>query len=249
MISLKSKREIQIMRDAAQILKKIFIAVKPAVEVGVRTEDLDVIAENIINKEGGVPAFKGYRGFPKTACISVNEEVVHGIPGKRQLKDGDLVSFDIGVKLSGYYADAARTWPVGKIDAAKEKLMDTARDAVLAGLAAYKPGGRIGDMSEAIQKLIESRNFQVVRDYVGHGIGRMLHEDPQVPNYGKAGHGSKIESGLVLAIEPMVTEGSYAVETLQDGWTVITKDKKWASHYEDTIAFIDNTYINLTGEE
>lgn len=247
MISLKSKREIQIMQRSADILKKIFIECEAAIKPGVTTDDLDRIAEIIIGASEGEPAFKGYRGFPKTACISVNEEVVHGIPGNRKLKNGDIVSFDIGVKVEGYYADAARTWPVGSVSAEKLKLLQTAKDSMEAGLAAYKPGCRIGDLSERIQKLIESRGFGVVREYVGHGIGRNLHEEPQVPNYGKAGHGSRIEPGLVLAIEPMVTEGHHGVETLADGWTVVTKDKKWASHYEDTIAFTESGYINLTG--
>lgn len=247
MISLKSKREIQIMQRSADILKQIFKEVEAAVKPGVTTDDLDKIAEKIINASEGDPAFKGYRGFPKTACISVNEEVVHGIPGSRKLKEGDLVSFDIGVKVEGYYADAARTWSVGKVAEDKLKLLRTAKDSMEAGLAAYKPGCRIGDLSDSIQKLIESRGFGVVREYVGHGIGRNLHEEPQVPNYGKPGHGSRIEPGLVLAIEPMVTEGHHGVETLEDGWTVVTKDRKWASHYEDTIAFTENGFINLTG--
>ena len=248
MISLKSKREIQIIQEAAEILKKVFLKVKPAVKPGISTEELDRMAESVIRESGGEPAFKGYRGFPKTACISVNEEVVHGIPGKRKLKDGDLVSFDIGAKVNGYYADAARTWAVGVVSPEKQQLIDTARESLEAGLSAYRPGCRIGDISEPIQQLIESRGFQVVRDYVGHGIGRAIHEDPQVPNYGHSGHGPKMEPGLVLAIEPMVTEGHHAVETLEDGWTVVTKDRKWSSHYEDTIVFTEKGYANLTGD-
>ena len=247
MISLKSKREIQIIQTAAEILKKVFVKVEAAVIPGVTTDELDAIAEKIIVSEGGEAAFKGYRGFPKTACISMNEQVVHGIPGLLKIKDGDILSFDIGAKVEGYYADAARTWPVGKVGPEKTRLIETARDSFEAGLKAYRPGCRIGDLSESIQKLIESRGFQVVRDYVGHGIGRALHEDPQVPNYGQAGRGPKIEPGLVLAIEPMVTEGACAVETLKDGWTVVTKDRKLASHYEDTVVFNENGFINLTG--
>ncbi|MBI3314192.1 MAG: type I methionyl aminopeptidase [Candidatus Omnitrophica bacterium] len=248
MISLKSKREVEIMREAGNILKEVFRKVKPAVKAGVTTAELDDIAEAVIREQGGEPAFKGYRGFPRTACISINEEVVHGIPGLKRLKDQDLVSFDIGAKVNGYYADAARTWPVGQVTSAKQQLIDTAREAMLAGLDAYQPGCRIGDLSHAIQKLIESRDFGVVRDYVGHGIGRNIHEEPQVPNYGRAGQGPRIEPGLVLAIEPMVTEGRYEVELLKDGWTVVTKDGKYASHYEDTIAFTESGYLNLTGE-
>ncbi len=249
MISLKSKREIQIIQTAAGILKKVFIKVEAAVKPGVTTDELDAIAEKVILEGGGEPAFKGYRGFPKTACISINEQVVHGIPGPLKVKEGDILSFDIGAKVEGYYADAARTWPVGKVSLETMKLIDTARESFEAGLKAYTPGCRIGDLSESIQKLIESRGFQVVRDYVGHGIGRALHEDPQVPNYGQAGRGPKIEPGLVLAIEPMVTEGHYAVETLNDGWTVVTKDRKLASHYEDTVVFTEKGFINLTGGE
>ncbi len=248
MISLKSKREIEIMRQAGEILKLVFKQVEPAVQAGVTTNDLDAIAEETIRKAKGEPAFKGYRGFPKTACISVNEEVVHGIPGPRKLKAGDVVSFDIGAKVNGYYADSARTWVVGKVSDKIARLAAAARGSLLEGLSAYKPGCRIGDLSEKIQQYIEGQGFQVVRDYVGHGIGRAIHEEPAVPNYGKAGQGLKIQPGLVLAIEPMVTEGHYGVETLEDGWTVVTRDRKWASHYEDTIAFTEDGYMNLTGE-
>ncbi|MDD5225609.1 MAG: type I methionyl aminopeptidase [Candidatus Omnitrophica bacterium] len=249
MIELKSKREIQLIREAGTILKKVFLAVKPLVVEGVTTEALDCVAEKVILEQGGEPAFKGYRGFPKTACISINEAVVHGIPDARHLKNGDLVSFDVGVKWNGFYADAARTWLVGADDPKKQALINAARDSLNAALADYQPGWRIGDISETIQRYVEKQGFQLVRDYAGHGIGRQLHEDPQVPNYGKAGRGAKIEPGLVIAIEPMVTEGHYAVEMLEDGWTVVTKDRKNASHYEDTIVFIENGFINSTGTE
>ncbi len=248
MISLKSQREIEIMRRAGEILKQVFKQVQPAVQAGVTTDDLDAIAEATIRKAKGEPAFKGYRGFPKTACISVNEEVVHGIPGPRKLQEGDVVSFDIGVKLEDYYSDSARTWVIGKVSETAARLAATARESLREGLKGYYPGCRIGDLSARIQHYIESQGFQVVRDYVGHGIGRAIHEEPAVPNYGKSGQGLKIQPGLVLAIEPMVTEGHYAVETLEDGWTVITRDGKLASHYEDTIAFTENGYMNLTGD-
>jgi methionyl aminopeptidase len=249
MIELKSKREIQLMQEAGEILKKVFAAVRPMVNEGVTTEALDQVAEKVIRENGGEPAFKGYRGFPKTACISLNEAVVHGIPGARKLKHGDVVSFDIGVKWNGFYTDAARSWLVGPGDPAKQKLIDAAQQSLSTALAAYEAGWRIGDFSEIIQQHVEDRGFQVVRDYAGHGIGRQLHEDPQVPNYGKAGRGAKIEPGLAIAIEPMVTAGHYAVETLEDGWTVVTKDRKNASHYEDTIVFTENGFINLTSDE
>lgn len=247
MISLKSHREIEIIARASKVLKNVFTEVRPRVKPGIKTEELDSLAEQVILKCGAAPAFKGYRGFPKTACISVNEEVVHGIPGRRTLTEGDIVSFDIGAKVDGYYSDAARTWPVGKVSEAKVKLIETARLAFEACMNAYRPGARIGDLASKIQETVESRGYQVVRDYVGHGIGRNIHEDPQVPNYGKPGHGQKIEEGLVLAIEPMVTEGHWAVETLEDGWTVVTRDRKLSSHYEDTVAFTDETVVNLTG--
>jgi len=246
MISLKSKREIEIMAEAGSVLKEVFQKVEEAIQPGVTTQELDAIAEGVVLKSGAEPAFKGYRGFPATACISINEEVVHGIPGKRQLREGDIVSFDIGAKIRGYYADAARTWPVGSLSPEKKALLETAKEAFDAGIQTYGEGCRLGDLSASIQHCIESKGFQVVREYVGHGIGRNIHEDPQVPNYGKAGQGVKIEVGLVLAIEPMITEGHYAVETLSDGWTVVTKDRKFASHYEDTVAFTEQGVINLT---
>lgn len=249
MIELKSKREVQLIREAGEILKKVFVAVKPMIIEGITTEALDVAAEKVIRDHGGEPAFKGYRGFPKTACISLNEAVVHGIPSARRLKKGDVVSFDVGVKRNGFYADAARTWQVVTNDPKKQALIDTAKQSLGTALAAFQPGWRIGDISETVQRYVEDRGFQVVRDYAGHGIGRQLHEDPQVPNFGKSGRGAKIEPGLVIAIEPMVTEGHYAVETLEDGWTVVTKDRKNASHYEDTIVFTENGFINLTSDE
>ncbi|MCB9800197.1 MAG: type I methionyl aminopeptidase [Candidatus Omnitrophica bacterium] len=248
MISLKSSREIEIIRQGGEILKQVFIAVKPAIEEGITTEELDTIAESVIRKANAEPAFKGYRGFPKTACISVNEEVVHGIPGPRKLKKGDIVSFDIGAKFEGYYSDSARTWTVGAVDEHKQSLVDTARKSLECAIEQYQPGWRVGDLGSRIQSYIESKGFQVVRDYVGHGIGRNIHEDPQVPNYGKAGHGVKIQPGLVLAIEPMVTEGHHSVETLDDGWTVVTRDRKLASHYEEMIAFTEEGFIRLSAD-
>ncbi len=250
MIRLKSKREIETMTEAARILRQAFEKLQPAVLPGVSTLELDRIAEEAIQKAGGESAFKGYRGFPRTLCVSINEEVVHGIPSKRKLKEGDLVSLDLGVNYKGYYSDAARSLPVGKVSAEVLKLIRVAKDAFLAGIEAVKKSGkRIGDLSCAVQAVIEENGFGVVRDYVGHGIGQAIHEEPQIPNFGRAGQGPKIEPGLVIAIEPMVTAGHYAVETLSDGWTVVTKDKKWASHYEDTVAFTESGPLNLTGPE
>lgn len=251
MIQLKSKREIETMTKAAEILKQVFEKLEIRVRHGVSTLELDQIAESSIKESGGESAFKGYRGFPRTLCVSINEEVVHGIPSpSRKLKEGDLVSLDLGVRYKGYYADAARSLVVGRGSSEAQKLIRVAKEAFLAGVEAVKkPGKRMGDLSRAIQEVVEANGFQVVRDYVGHGIGQSIHEEPQVPNFGKAGHGPRIEPGLVLAIEPMVTAGHYAVETLEDGWTVVTKDKRLASHYEDTVAFTEDGPINLTGPE
>lgn len=250
MIRLKSKREIEIIAEAGRILRLVFEELRPAVVGGMTTLELDRIAEEAIRKKGGLPAFKGYRGFPRTLCVSVNEEVVHGIPSERKLKSGDLVSLDLGVKYEGYYADAARSWVVGKASPEVISLMRAARESFLAGMEAARGGEkRIGDLSRAIQEVIEARGFGVIRDYVGHGIGQQIHEEPQVPNFGRPGQGPRLEAGLVLAVEPMVTAGHYAVETLEDGWTVATKDRKWASHYEDTVAFTENGPKNLTGPE
>ncbi|MFZ5802301.1 MAG: type I methionyl aminopeptidase [Candidatus Omnitrophota bacterium] len=246
MIALKSSREIEILEEAGAILRRVLEAVEKAVCPGVRTETLDAMAEEMIVKAGGRPAFKGYRGFPKTACISINEEVVHGIPGSRKLQDGDIVSFDIGVQWKDYFSDAARTWPVGKVSDSSKRLIEAAKDGFFAGVDAYYPGCRLGDISEAIQRKIESSGFHVIRDYVGHGIGRAIHEEPQVPNFGTAGKGPRIEAGMVLAIEPMVTEGGYEVEVLRDGWTVVTRDRKRASHYENTVVFTEKGYRVLT---
>lgn len=250
MIRLKSKREIEIMEKAATILRRAFEQLLPAIRAGVTTLELDAIAEEVIRTKGGEPAFKGYRGFPKSLCISVNEEVVHGIPSKRRLVEGDLVSLDLGVRYDGYYADAARSHVVGKGSAEALKLVRVARDAFRAGVdAARGPNRRIGDLSRAIQEVVEQNGFGVIREYVGHGIGQDLHEEPQVPNYGSPAKGPKIEAGLALAIEPMVTAGHYAVKTLTDGWTVVTKDRSLTSHYEDTVVFTEGAAVNLTGPE
>ncbi len=250
MIRLRSRREIKIIGEAAVILHRAFDELRQALQPGVRTLELDEIAETAIRKGGGQSAFKGYRGFPRTLCVSINEEVVHGIPSARKLKQGDLASLDLGVKYEGYYADAARSWIVGNGSKEAQELIRVSRGAFLAAVeAAAKDGARVGDLSWAVQQFVEGNGFGVVRDYVGHGIGQAIHEEPQVPNFGKPGQGPKIETGLVLAIEPMVTAGHYAVETLSDGWTVVTKDRRLASHYEDTVAFTEGGPVNLTGPE
>ena len=250
MIRLKSKREIEIMQKAAEILKKAFEKLHPSVKAGVSTLELDEVAERAIQDAGGESAFKGYRGFPRTLCVSINEEVVHGIPSSRRLTEGDLVSLDLGVRYQGYYADAARSLVIGKGSPETLRLVRVAREAFLAGFQAVRTSGkRVGDLSRAVQEVVEREGFGIVRDYVGHGIGQAIHEEPPVPNFGRPGQGPRIEPGLVLAIEPMVTAGHYAVETLSDGWTVVTKDRKWASHYEDTVAFTEEGPVNLTGPD
>lgn len=242
MISIKSPREIDIMRRCGKMLATAHKALKDEVKAGITTKDLDKIAEKVIRDQGGKPAFLGYRGFPATACISVNDEVVHGIPSNRVINDGDLVSIDLGVLYEGYYTDAARTWIVGgKASNRIKALVATAELAVYQGAWPYlSPDFRLGDVCAGIQKVIEDAGFGIVREFVGHGIGRQLHEDPQVPNFGKKGTGIKLEAGMVLAIEPMVTERSHEVQILDDDWTVTTKDGGLASHYEDSIVITEN---------
>lgn len=234
-IRMKSEREFELMRKAGRIVAKLWKELEGEVKPGVTTAKLDQIAEKFIRSQGGEPAFKGYYGFPATICASVNDEVVHGIPGKRVLEDGDIVGIDTGAKVGGFYSDAARTYAVGKVNAVKRKLIDAARESLDKGLAEVEPGKRIGDISSAVQKCVESHGFDVVRQYVGHGIGLELHEEPQVPNFGKAAQGPKIEVGMALAIEPMVNAGTYKVYLCEDGWTVKTTDGKPSSHFEDTV--------------
>ncbi len=250
MISLKSKREIEIMREGGKILAAVLSELKQYVKPGLRTRDIDKKAVALIQAKGGESAFKGYRGYPANICTSLNEEVVHGIPSDRRLKDGDILSVDAGVKYKGYFTDAARTWPIGSVSRDIEKLVRVTRASLYeVALQKLKPGIKLGDVSHAIQKFIESHGFGVVRDFVGHGIGRALHEDPQVPNFGKPGGGIKVEAGLVIAIEPMVTEGDYHVVILDDAWTVVTRDGKLSSHHEDTIAITESGPELLTFSE
>ena len=234
-MELKTAAEFEKMRQAGRILADFLKAVAAEVRPGVTTKKLDAFAEDFIRSRKAEPAFKGYYGFPATICASVNEEVVHGIPGSRVLRDGDIIGIDVGAKIDGYYADAARTFAVGKIDAASQKLIDVTREATRRGIAKAVAGNRIGDISWAVQEYAEANGFSVVRDYVGHGIGRNLHEEPQVPNAGKAGQGLKLVEGMALAIEPMLNSGSIEVEVLKDGWTVVTKDRKRSGHFENTV--------------
>ncbi len=240
MILLSSRREITLIREANQIVASVLQSVERIIDDGVTTKDIDEFVESSIRKLGGMPAFKGYHGFPAAACVSVNEELVHGIPTpKRRLKSGDIVSVDVGVELSGYYGDAARTWGVGKISDSARRLIEIAEKAFFTGIESLKAGARLGELSFAIQSFVESNGYSVIREYVGHGIGRALHEDPPVPNFGSRFDGPIVKDGMVLAVEPMISEGGYAVKTLDDGWTVITKDGSLTAHYENTIAVVN----------
>ncbi|MFH0754717.1 MAG: type I methionyl aminopeptidase [Candidatus Omnitrophota bacterium] len=245
-IRIKNAVELVTLREAGVILARIVNSIKSSLTAGMTTKDINAIAEQMIVRENVLPAFKGYRGFPACACISVNDEVVHGIPGPRVIKDGDIVSVDIGIIYQKYFSDMAVTLGCGKIDIRRQELLDVTRQALYKGIAQAKPGLRLGDVSNAIQQYVESKGFSVVRDFVGHGIGRQLHEDPEIPNYGKPGTGPVLKSGMVLAIEPMVNSGGYAVRTLDDGWTVVTSDSLPSAHFEHTIAVTDVGPVILT---
>lgn len=247
MIIIKSQQEIEIMREPGKVTGKILRELEDFIKPGISTMDIDKFVEDTIRAHGMIPAFKGYGGFPGSACVSVNEEVVHGIPSqKRILREGDIVSVDIGCIYKGYNSDAARTYGVGKISEEAQRLIDAARESFFEGLKFCKVGYRLSDVSHAIQKRVEEDGFGVIRDFVGHGIGRELHEDPQIPNYGKPGRGPRLAPGMVLAIEPMISEGTYEVEVLLDNWTAVTADGKLAAHYENTVVITDGEPELLT---
>jgi methionyl aminopeptidase len=232
----KSAEEIEKMARAGEILVATLDDLRGRVAPGVSTEELDRAAERLIRSRGGVPTFKGYRGFPGSICASPNAMVVHGIPGPYRLKDGDVISIDVGVTLDGWVADAARTLPVGEIGATEQNLLDATQQALLAGVAECRAGNRMGDMSSAIQQVAEDAGLSVVRSLVGHGVGRDMHEDPQVPNYGKPGKGPLLEEGMVLAVEPMTTAGRASVRVGGDGWAIYSQDGSPAAHFEFTVA-------------
>jgi methionyl aminopeptidase len=240
MIIIKSSREIEQLKKSNVIVAEVFEKLKGMIHPGVTTKELDEIAEEYILLKGARPAFKGYKGFPATLCISINEEVVHGIPSRRQLKEGDIVSLDVGVNFVGYFGDAAITLPVGEIDQGAKRLLEVTEKALTIGIEKAKIGNRLFDISFAIQRWVESHEFSVVRDFVGHGIGRDLHEEPQIPNFGAPHQGPRLEKGMVFALEPMVNEGTYEVRVLSDGWTVVTADGKRSAHFEHTIAITDD---------
>ena len=236
MIHLRTEDEVDLIRTSARLVGLCLDHLETLVQPGVSTLDLDRAAEEFVRDHKATPAFLGYRGYPATLCVSVNEVVVHGIPDGRVLKDGDIVGCDMGVVVDGYYGDSARTFPVGTIKPEAQKLLDVTREAMHKGIAQAVVGNRIGDIGHAVQSHVEAHGFSVVRDLVGHGIGRQLHEEPQVPNYGRPGKGLKLELGQVLAIEPMVNLGRADVVTQGDGWTVVTRDGRWSAHFEHTIA-------------
>jgi methionyl aminopeptidase len=246
MIILKSKSEIEKMTVACRIVAEVLQILVRTVRPGLTTLELDALAERSIRMRGAVPAFKGYRGFPNTLCVALNEQVVHGIPSKRRLRAGDIIGLDLGAKWEGYYGDAAVTIPVGQISSQTECLLAAAREALSLGIKEVRPGTHLSDISHAIQRYAESRGYSVVRAFVGHGIGTALHEEPQVPNFGPPGRGPRLKAGMVLAIEPMVNIGDADVEILDDGWTVVTADGQLSAHFEHTVAITDDGHQILT---
>lgn len=245
-IPIKSDAEIKLMQESAQILIEAHELVAKHIKPGVTTKELDQVAYKFITSKNAIPSFKGYCGYPASACISINDEVVHGIPGARKLKQGDIVSVDLGVYYKGYHSDAARTYPVGDVSPDVLQLIEVTKQCFFEGLKYAKAGNHLGQISKAIQDYAESFGYGVVRDLVGHGIGEELHEDPQVPNYKAPGRGVKLEKGMALAIEPMINMGTYQVQCLDDDWTFVTRDGLPSAHYENTIVITDDEPLILT---
>jgi len=236
MIILKTPAEIEVMAEASRIVAEVLEVIRKEVRPGITTDDLDHLAEKEIRARGAVPAFKGYRNYPKTLCASVNEQVVHGIPSKRRLKEGDIIGLDLGAIVGGFYGDSAITVPVGRISEKSDHLVRVTEEAMYRGIAQAVVGNRLTDISHAVQRHVEPAGYSVVTEFVGHGVGRQLHEEPQVPNYGRPGQGPRLQSGMVLAIEPMVNMGGSAVRVLDDRWTAVTADGSLSAHFEHTIA-------------
>ena len=247
MISLKNSNQISIMLEAGRITGEALLVAREHVREGVSTKELDTVIRKYIEKCGAKPSFLGYSGFPASACISINDEVIHGIPSeKRILKEGDIVKIDVGAFYKGFHGDSARTLPVGKVSDEAKRLIETTRESFFCGVEALKLGNRIGDVGSAIQDRVEKEGFSVVRRYIGHGIGRELHESPEVPNFGTAGRGTRLCAGMALAIEPMVNVGSHEVYELNDGWTVKTCDKSLSAHYENTVVLTADGVVITT---
>lgn len=246
MIILKSPREIEKMAESCLIVAKTLEYLSDKIKPGITTKEIENMADAFIRDNNAIPAFKGYRGFPASICASLNNEVIHGIPSNRVLKEGDIIGIDVGVKKDGYYGDGAYTFPVGKIDSNVEKLLNVTKEALYLGIEKAVPGNRISDISHTIQTYVENNGFSVVRAFVGHGIGKELHEDPQIPNFGPPNRGPRLKPGMTLAIETMVNEGSYEVLILDDGWTAVTVDGKLSAHFEHTILVTDERPVILT---
>ncbi|UOR10588.1 type I methionyl aminopeptidase [Halobacillus amylolyticus] len=246
MIISKTPRELEIMREAGRIVALTHREMRKSIQPGVTTGELDRIADRFIRSMDAIPSFKGYNGFRGSICASVNEELVHGIPGDRILNEGDIISIDIGAKYKGYHGDSAWTYPVGTVDENTERLLRVTETSLLKGLDEAKPGERLSNISHAIQSYVETEGFSIVREYVGHGVGQDLHEDPQIPHYGPPNKGPRLKPGMVLAVEPMVNAGTRYVKTLADRWTVVTRDGKMCAHFEHTIAITEEGYEVLT---
>ncbi len=246
MIILKTRREIEIMKKAGRLVAQAHELVRNNIKPGITTKELDQIVEEFLKSQNAIPTFKGYNGFPYSICASVNEEVVHGMPGERILKEGDIISVDIGATFEGYVGDSAKTFLVGAVDEEKRRLVEVTRQSFYEGIKFAKESYRLSDISHAIQEYAENAGFSVVRDYVGHGVGKKMHESPQIPNFGKPGKGPRLQQGMVLAIEPMINAGTYNVRVLDNDWTVVTLDGKPSAHYEHTIAITDGEPELLT---
>lgn len=246
MVVLKTTAELQKMRKAGEITAQALQLGGASLKPGITTGEIDCIIKQFIVSKGAKPSFLGYGGFPKSACISVNEEVIHGIPGKRVIQEGDIVSIDVGAYIGGYHGDTAFTFPVGEISPEKAALLAATQEALTEAIAAARPGNRIGDVGYAVQSYVEARGYSVVREYVGHGVGKEMHESPEVPNYGKPGHGVRLTAGMVIAIEPMINMGTAAIRVLGDKWTVVTQDGKPSAHFEHTVAITKDGPVILT---
>lgn len=245
-ITIKNEKQIEYMRIAGRITGEVLNLLETKIKEGITTKELDKIAEEYIRSQGAIPSFKGYGGFPATICASVNEELIHGIPGSKTLKNGDIISIDVGAYINGFHGDAARTFAVGEISAEAKKLIDVTKDSFFEGIKFAKAGNHLSEISGAIQDYVEANGFSIVRDYVGHGIGSEMHEAPQIPNYRTNVRGPRLCKGMALAIEPMVNVGDFKVKVLADKWTVITKDKKLSAHYENTVLITDGEPELLT---
>jgi len=240
MIPLRSEKELALMRKSGRILAKIMQRLERQVSAGITTKEIDRMAEDLVHEENAVPAFKGYKGFPATICASVNEEIVHGIPGMRKLNEGDIVGIDLGISYEGYFSDIAVTVPIGNIDASLRKLINVTKESLAAGIREASVNNHLYDISSAIQRYVESHGFSVVRQFVGHGIGRNLHEEPEIPNFGRPHEGPVLKTGMVFAIEPMVNMGGWESRILDNGWTAVTNDGLPSAHFEHTIAITEN---------